>query len=124
MSYFLRKIQDLKIITKSPHFSISVFNDSSQDFSIKYIKLTNGRDPAEENLLIELNTGCSAVYTVFKGTFTFTLYNNNQKEEVTLHEKESIHLTSGTRYEVTGDGELQLINTPAYTENTFLHPEK
>jgi mannose-6-phosphate isomerase-like protein (cupin superfamily) len=124
MSYFVRKADSSKQIKKSENFVIEIFDDESTNFSLKYISLMNGRDPSEENLLIELNKDCSVIYTVFKGKFTFTLYENSEKEIVELKEKDFLCLTPGTTYEIQGTGELQMINMPGYTKETFLHPEK
>jgi hypothetical protein len=123
MSYFTLKNESTKYIQKSDAFSIDIFPDISKRFSTKYIILKNSRDPAEEHLLNELNTDCSALYTVFKGHFSFIIH-DKENQIIELNEKEAIYIKHGTKYEIIGDGEIQLINLPAYTEETYLHPDK
>src|SRR5689334_5958786 len=106
MAYFYSQKNKFTQFQKSPGFNIEGTGTINSKFSITYIKLDNTRDPAEENLLIEINEGFSAIYLIHAGTCTFTFYTEAKTETITLSEKEYVYITPGTKYDVVGSGEM------------------
>jgi len=123
MSYKIGKVEDFKTVNKGKGFTVIPTGKIDPAFSITYINLTDGRDPGDIDKVTEVNPGNNVLYILMKGEIAFTLYGEST-ETVTLKEKEYIYLTPGTKYEITGSGELALVMTPAYSDKTFYHPKK
>lgn len=124
MSYIRNRKKNLKEINKGQGFKISLPEHVSENFSIAYIELENGRDPVAKNTVITLNKGYTGLYLVTAGTITFNLYENSEWNEEILASGESIYLTAGTLYEISGTGTMTLINFPSHSNDTYSHPPR
>ena len=123
MSYKIAKKDSFKTFNKGVGFDVTPTGKIDSAFSVTYVTLSNGRDPSEINKVIEVNPGYCVLYLLQKGEISFIFYEDTKKE-VTLTEKEYMYITPGTKYEISGTGELALVMIPAYSDKTFSHPQK
>jgi len=124
MAYKVGSKINFETIEKASGFFITRTGSLSKDVGIGYLELMDGRDPANNDELIELNEGYSCVYLCTKGGVTFSFYGNQEVRRVTLSEEEYVYITPGTKYEINGNGKLLSVQLPAYSSEMFLHPKK
>ncbi|MCA9397867.1 hypothetical protein KC573_03480 [candidate division WWE3 bacterium] len=123
MAFFSSHIGDTTTFEKAKDFFITSTKQVSNDFSVTYIDLNDNRDPEEEDKLIAINKGFSAIYVGVEGVALFTFYEGDEQTEVVLQPHEYVYITPGTKYEIVGKCRLMLISLPAYTDKMFSHPE-
>ena len=122
--YKVAKLKDFTTIQRSPRFFVEVTEDVDAKLSANYLRFINGRDPVEEDKVCTINEGYSALYVITDGELTFTFFENEKSEKVLLRKKEQVFVSSGTKYEITGNGELLTVCLPAYKEEMYSFPEK
>mgnify|MGYP002624512099 FL=1 len=123
MSYFVSQKGDTETIEKAKDFFITKTKEVSADFSVSYIELNDNRDPAEEDRLIAISEGYSAIYVGVEGAALFTFYEEGETTEVVLQPQEYVYITPGTKYEIVGKCRLMLIALPAYSKGMYTHPK-
>lgn len=123
MAYTLVKNFSLKTFNKGKGFDVSPSPKLDPSFSITYVTLTDGRDPADVKQVNEVGNGSSVVYILTKGEIKFTFYGKDP-QKVVLSPNDYLYVTPGTKYDISGTGTLVLVMMPAYSDKTFLHPVK
>ncbi len=124
MAYQRDRRTVLAEINKGNGFKVNLPEKLSDTFSIAYLTLENARDPVESNKVTLLNKGHAALYIITKGAITIRLHENDIWMTEVLETDESIYVTEGTFFEISGTGNITLINFPAHSEQTYSHPNK
>lgn len=100
-------------------FSIENTNQLSQDFSVVYLTLKDGRDPGDKDLVSKISPGWSGLYIVVQGKLVFSFYGSEKTDRYTVYENEHIFIESDEQYDIEGNGRVLLVTMPAYKDEMF-----